>query len=77
MALVVDNIDLRIERLVFSRWEVNSYIVTCPQTGKSVLIDVPPDSSTLINHLKETDLQYILLTHNHIDHIAGTAPDHN
>jgi hydroxyacylglutathione hydrolase len=68
---IVNNRDLRIEELMLSRWEVNSFIVVCKQTNKSVLIDVPPGALTLIKSLEGADLQYVLLTHGHIDHIAG------
>ena len=71
MDIIVDNKDLRIERLELSTYEANAYIVVCPQTGNSVLIDVPPGARTLVKHLKGTNLQYILLTHSHIDHYAG------
>ena len=69
--IIVDNKNLRIERLELSTYEANAYIVVCPQTGKSVLIDVPPGARTMVKHLKGTRLQYMLLTHSHIDHIAG------
>jgi hydroxyacylglutathione hydrolase len=68
---IVNNRELRIEQLKLSRWEVNSFIVVCQKTGKSALIDVPPGALTLIKSLEGTALQYILLTHSHIDHIAG------
>ncbi len=70
---IVNNPDLRIERLQLSRWEVNSYIIICPQTGHSALVDVPPGVQTLMKALEGTELQYILLTHTHIDHTAGLA----
>ena len=69
--IIVDNKDLRIERLELSSYATNCYIVICPQTGNSVLIDVPPGARTLVKHLRGTNLQYVLLTHNHIDHIGG------
>ena len=68
---IVSNREFRIEQYQLSRWEVNSYIIICPQTGQSALIDAPPASATLLKRLEETDLRYILLTHGHIDHIAG------
>jgi hydroxyacylglutathione hydrolase len=70
---IVNNRDLRIERLQLSRWEVNSYIIVCPQTGHSTLVDAPPGAQAMLEALEGTELKYILLTHNHIDHIAGLA----
>ncbi len=71
MDIIVDNKDLRIEHLELSTYGTNCFIVVCPQTGNSVLIDVPPGARTLVKHLRGTNLQYVLLTHNHIDHIGG------
>lgn len=68
---IVNNGALRIERLQLSRWEVNAYVIVCPQTGHSALVDAPPGAQALLKALEGTDLKYILLTHNHIDHIAG------
>ena len=52
-------------------YATNAYIVVCPQTGKSALIDVPAGALKIIKALKGTQLEWILLTHSHIDHIEG------
>lgn len=69
--IVVENSNIKIERLELGRWATNTYIVICPQTGNSVIIDAPPGARTIIKNLRGTTPQYILLTHSHIDHIAG------
>jgi hydroxyacylglutathione hydrolase len=63
--------DLYVIRLELGAWATNCFIVLDSNTGDSVLIDVPPGARTLVKSLRGTDLQYVLLTHNHIDHIAG------
>lgn len=68
---VVDNDNIKIIRLEVGAWATNSYIIICPQTGDSVLVDTPPGAPTLVKHLKGTRLKYILLTHSHIDHYYG------
>jgi hydroxyacylglutathione hydrolase len=73
MDIIVDSSDLKIQRLILSRWRVNSYILICPKTGISALIDVPPEASELVKGLEGTRPAYILLTHGHIDHIAGLS----
>jgi hydroxyacylglutathione hydrolase len=68
---VVDNKDIKIIRLEVGAWATNSYIIVCPHTDDSVLIDTPPGAPTLVKHLKNTHPGYILLTHSHIDHYYG------
>ena len=49
----------------------NAYIVVCPETNASVVIDAPPDPGALIQAAQQTDVKAILITHNHWDHIEG------
>ena len=71
MDIIVDNPGLQIKRLELSSFATNAYIVICPQTGRSVLIDVPAGALKIVKELKGTQLEWILLTHNHVDHFAG------
>ena len=49
----------------------NAYLLVCPETNRSIIIDTPPDPGALIAAAKKTDVQAILITHNHWDHIEG------
>ena len=49
----------------------NAYLVTCNSTNKSVIIDTPDKPDELIAAAAETDVQAILITHNHWDHLEG------
>ena len=49
----------------------NAYLVVCPETNRSIIIDTPPDPGALIQAAQQTDVQAILITHNHWDHIEG------
>jgi len=71
MPIIVDNQDFRIVRLELGSWATNAYIVVCAKTRMSALIDVPPGALAIVKNLAGTELKYILLTHSHIDHIAG------
>ncbi|MFC1906440.1 MBL fold metallo-hydrolase [Chloroflexota bacterium] len=71
--VVVKDKNIQIERLELGPWRTNSYIVTCQITRDSVLIDAPADTSTIIDRLSSTNPKYILLTHNHVDHIGALA----
>jgi glyoxylase-like metal-dependent hydrolase (beta-lactamase superfamily II) len=70
MVVVVKDNDIQIERLELRPWGTNAYIIICLQTRDSVLIDAPADASTIIKRLEGTNPKYILLTHNHVDHIG-------
>ena len=49
----------------------NAYLITCASSNKSVIIDTPDKPTELISAAEETDVQAILITHNHWDHIEG------
>ena len=49
----------------------NAYLVTCRSTNKSVIIDTPDKPLELIEAAGNTDVQAILITHNHWDHLEG------
>jgi glyoxylase-like metal-dependent hydrolase (beta-lactamase superfamily II) len=70
MVVVVKDDDIQIERLELRPWGTNAYIIICLRTRDSVLIDAPADASTIIKRLEGTNPKYILLTHNHVDHIG-------
>lgn len=73
MDIIVDNADLKIERLELSVYSTNAYILICNRTGESILIDAPAGALKIIKQLKGYHLNWILLTHSHIDHIGGLA----
>jgi len=67
MSLVNDD-DIRIEKLTLGPYETNAYIVICPQTKESLVVDAPARASEIIDGLEGTLPKYILLTHDHYDH---------
>ncbi len=57
-------------------FETNAYLVACPSTKQAAIIDPAPDSfQVLVDYLAshQLNVQKILLTHSHWDHIADTA----
>jgi glyoxylase-like metal-dependent hydrolase (beta-lactamase superfamily II) len=68
---VAKNETIQIDRLKLGPFDTNSYILTCPLTGDSVLVDVPAEASKILKALKETNPKYILITHNHMDHLGA------
>ena len=53
----------------------NGYIVVCPETNQGVCIDTPAEPEKMINEVQAhgIDVQAILITHGHQDHLAGYA----
>ncbi|MFC1864598.1 MBL fold metallo-hydrolase [Chloroflexota bacterium] len=73
MVVVAKDGDVQIERLELGPFGTNAYIVICQKTRDSVLIDTPAEASTIMDRLKGTNPKYILLTHNHMDHLGALS----
>jgi glyoxylase-like metal-dependent hydrolase (beta-lactamase superfamily II) len=71
MAIIIDEKNIRIERLILSPYETNCYILVCKKTQNSLIVDAPADASSIIETLQGTKPEYILLTHNHYDHTGA------
>ncbi len=77
MVVVAKDDDVQIEKLELGPFGTNAYIVICQKTRHSVLIDTPAEASTIMDRLKDTNPKYILLTHNHMDHLGALAELHS
>ena len=73
MTIVAEDDAIQIERLELGPFGTNAYIVTCRKMRDSALIDAPAEANVIIDKLKNTNPKYILLTHNHMDHIGALA----
>ncbi len=71
MTILADDKDIRIEQLQLGPWGTNGYIVVCKETGDSLVVDAPADPDKIIHSLQGTNPCYILLTHDHFDHIGA------
>jgi len=49
----------------------NAFLITCAQTNKSVIIDTPAEPSALISAAQRTEVNAVLITHGHRDHVEG------
>ncbi len=73
MVVVARDDDIQIERLETKPFGTNAYIVICQKTRDSVLIDTPAEAGAILERLAGTNPRYILLTHNHMDHLGALA----
>ena len=73
MTIVAEDDAIQIERLELGPFGTNAYIVMCRKTRDSVLIDAPAEADIIMGRLRNTTPGYILLTHNHMDHIGALA----
>lgn len=64
---------IEIKTLVLGEVFTNTYIVKDRSTGAIAVVDPACESEKLVDLVKEWggDLQYILLTHGHFDHVGG------
>ncbi len=64
---------MKIKRFVLSEFEMNSYLLI--EKDQAILIDAGASPKPITDYLEENKitLQAILLTHTHLDHIAGLS----
>ena len=72
MAIVAEDGNIRIIQLDVAGTIVsNAYLLVCQKTGDSALVDTPGDAGKLLEQLKGTNPRYVLITHNHFDHLMA------
>jgi hydroxyacylglutathione hydrolase len=72
VAIVAEDSNIKIVQLDVSGTIVsNAYLLICQRTGDSVLVDTPGDAGKLLEQLEGTNPEYILITHNHFDHLMA------
>ena len=71
MAPVAKNDHIQIDKLTLGPFDTNSYIITCPLTRDSVVVDAPGEAAEILKGLKGTNPRYILITHSHMDHLGA------
>lgn len=66
---------MKIEVIVCSPFQTNSYLIYNTQTAKAVLIDPGDDADAFAARLnrEKLSLTAILLTHGHLDHVGAVA----
>jgi hydroxyacylglutathione hydrolase len=62
---------IKIEALTLGPIQTNAYLLSNPETGKGIIIDPGMNPGPLIKRIANLDIEAILLTHAHFDHIGG------
>jgi len=73
MAILVEEAGIRISRMRLGPWETNAYLIVCLETKASLVVDAPAEANTIIAELSGTTPKYVLLTHNHLDHVGALS----
>jgi hydroxyacylglutathione hydrolase len=71
MVVVAKDDAIQIEKVELGPFGTNAYVLVCRATGDSVLVDTPAEADKIIERLKGTNPRYILITHNHMDHLGA------
>lgn len=68
--------DMKVDQYIVGSMAVCCYVVSCPETKKAVIIDPGGDEQRLVQAVDEQqlDVQYIIATHGHPDHVCGIRP---
>lgn len=68
-----------IETFVQTAFQQNTRIVACEETGRAICIDPGEASNEVLSFIseKKLDLQAVVLTHGHLDHVGGTSFMHD
>jgi hydroxyacylglutathione hydrolase len=73
MSVIVKDDSIQIERLSLGSFGTNSYLLICQKTGASAIVDAPGEAEKVLKRLEGTHPKYILMTHNHMDHVDALA----
>lgn len=73
MVTVAKDESVQIEKMELGPFGTNGYVITCRKTGDSVVVDAPGEVEKILEELKGTNPKYILMTHNHMDHVGALS----
>ena len=63
--------EVRVYKTTCGPFDNNAYLIVCPHTNESIIIDAPTGPAELLEEAKDTRVKAILITHNHRDHLGG------
>ena len=71
MPLFYEDDKVRLFKPPCGPYDNNSYLVVCAKTNEGVIIDAPMEPAELLEEAAGIEVQAILITHGHQDHLAG------
>lgn len=66
--------DAKVVKFTVGPFSNNCYVLICPETNHSVLVDLSAEPETILRHVTGTDVQYVVVTHGDRDHIDAYVP---
>jgi hydroxyacylglutathione hydrolase len=70
---VFQNDLVRIESAALGQWQTNCYVLTALESNESLVVDAPDEPDAITALVTGTTPRYLVLTHNHPDHILALA----
>jgi glyoxylase-like metal-dependent hydrolase (beta-lactamase superfamily II) len=74
MSWVHEDDAIRVAKLPVGDLDNNAYVVACAATGKGVIIDAAAEPQTILEAATGVEVQMILTTHGHSDHLQALDP---
>lgn len=65
------NGEVQIVKLSLGAFDNNCYVVICPETQESLIIDTPTDAQRILDAVANTRVKGIIITHSHFDHLQA------
>ena len=65
---------LKLWTLPVGEYGTNCYLLTCPESGRGLLLDPGADAEAILALCKDWQVTRILLTHGHYDHLLALDP---
>ncbi|MBI2886805.1 MAG: MBL fold metallo-hydrolase [Chloroflexi bacterium] len=62
-----------VRRLLLPPYDNNCYLLVCPETQESLVIDAPSEPERILELAQGTRIRQIVITHNHRDHWGALA----
>ena len=63
--------EILVKKLELGPFGTNGYIIVCPHTHESVIIDTPAEADRILSEAEGTEVKHIIITHTHGDHLGA------